>query len=315
MKEVQHLLVKVLVVDDIHPVFMTMLNADKFTVDYRPEITYKETLDIISDYEVLIVRSKFRVERELLERASKLRLIGRAGAGIDNINGVLATAFGITLVSANEGNCDAVAEHMLGMLLVLLHRISSGDFQVRGQIWDREGHRGVELGGKTVGLIGYGNNGKAMAKKLSGFGVSVLAYDKYLLDYSDSYVRESSIDEIQKKADVVSLHIPLTEETKGWIDASFFSRLSRPIYFLNGARGEIVEITALIEAIKSGKVRGAALDVLQVEGFPALSNQTWYTELSNMDQVLLTPHVAGWSVESYQKIAFFLAEKVLAFYS
>lgn len=314
MKENTDTQINVLVVDDIHPIFMTMLDDGRFNIDYRPDINYQEALQIIGTYEVLIIRSKFKVEKEIIERAGKLRVIARAGSGVDNINGVLATAHGISLVSAPEGNCDSVAEHMTGMLLALLHRIPRGNAQVRNQVWDREGNRGVELGGKTVGLIGYGNNGKAMARKLAGFNVSVLAYDKYLLGFSDAYVTESSIARITREADVLSFHVPLTQETRGWVNEGFLNAFEKPFYFLNGSRGEVVEVPALMQALKSGKVLGAALDVLQVEKFPSLSEMSWYPELCSMEQVILTPHVAGWSVESYKKIAVVLAEKVLALY-
>lgn len=302
--------VPVLIVDDLHPVFMEVLNQTRFSVHYKPDIRYESVLSIIDQYEVLILRSKFRVNKELLERASRLKLIGRAGAGVDNIDKEFAKKHRVTLVSAPEGNCDAVAEHMIGMLLNLMNRICRGNSQIRHHIWDREGNRAIELGGKTVGLIGYGNNGKAMARKLAGFGVTVLAYDKYLENYSDEFATQSSLSTIQKEADILSLHIPLTAETEKWVDRHFFESFLKPFFFLNGSRGAIVQIEALLESLRSGRVLGAGLDVLPVEKFPALGEASWYQPLLGLDHVILTPHVAGWSFESYEKISAFLAKKI-----
>src|SRR5690606_5589488 len=179
-------------------------------------------------------------DSEIIDQATSLEIIARAGAGVDNINELYAEKRGVYLVSAAEGNCDAVGEHMLAMLLGLLNKITIGNQEVKSGLWLREENRGIELGGKTIGLIGYGNNGKAMAKKLSGFDVEVLAYDRYKSDYSDAYAREASMDEIFLKADVLSLHIPLTSETRNLVDKAFLAKFKKPIFFLNGSRGEVV---------------------------------------------------------------------------
>ena len=301
----------VLIVDDIHPIFIETLKKSGIKVDYQPDITYAEALLCIPDYEVLVVRSKFKVQAEFIDAATSLKLIARAGAGVDNIDIAYAESKGITLVSAPEGNCDAVAEHMIAMLLSLLSNLRISDLEVRNGAWKREENRGFELGGKVVGLIGYGNNGKAMARKLSGFGVKVLAYDKYLESYGDSYADEASMDELFQEADVLSLHIPLTSETENLVNAEFVASFKKDFYFLNGSRGKIVNIDAVIEGLRNGKIVGAAFDVLPVEKFPALSQTEWFNTLKSFPNVVLSPHVAGWTVESYYKIAKVLVEKVV----
>src|SRR5690606_27317413 len=283
-------------------------------VDYQPNIGFKQAEAIIADYDGLIVRSKFKVDAGFLDRGMKLKVIGRAGAGVDNIDTIYAESKNIRLVSAPEGNCDAVAEHMLGMLLSLFNRIALADAEVREGKWLREENRGIELSGRTIGLIGYGNNGQAMARKLSGFDVEVLAYDKYKSGFSTSFAKEATMEELFENADVLSLHIPLTAETRLMVDADFFHRFKKPIFFLNGARGEIVNIEALIQAINDKTVLGACLDVLSVEKAAEFHETTWFAELAAFRNVLLTPHVAGWTVESYYKISKVLAEKVADYY-
>lgn len=301
----------ILIVDDIDPVFINILKEAGHRVDYRPDISMKETTACISKYDALVLRSKFKVEAEFLNQCPRLKVIARAGAGVDNIDVQYAQKLGIELVSAPEGNCNAVAEHMLGMLLVLLHNLRIGDLQVRSGQWLREENRGVELQGRTAGLIGYGNNGRAMAKKLSGMGVKVLAYDKYLKNYSDSYAKQADMEELYREADVLSLHIPLTGETHELITTEFLARFHKPIFFLNGARGEIVRIKDVLAAMESQRVLGAAFDVLPVEKFPALKKTDWYAELIQNPRVVLTPHVAGWTKESYYKIAKVLGDKLV----
>lgn len=300
---------KVLIVDDIHPVFIDSLLSAGGMVDYKPEITYADTLECIADYDGLVLRSKFKVRTELIDAASNLKLIARAGAGVDNIDVNYAESKGIQLISAPEGNCDAVAEHMLGMLLSLLNNLRTADLEITKEQWKREENRGFELGGKVVGLLGYGNNGKAMARKLSGFGVKVLAYDKLLDNYGDEFAEEASMDRLFQEADVLSLHIPLTPDTRSLVNAEFISCFRKAIYFLNGSRGEIADMKAIVEGLKNASITGAALDVLPVEKFPDLLNTEWFDELTSFPNVILSPHIAGWTVESYFKIAKFLAEK------
>lgn len=300
-----------LVVDDIHPVFFDIVQAEGLTIDYRPEISYDEAASIIENYQGLVVRSKFKVDATLIDRAKQLRIIARAGAGVDNIDVAYSKAKQIKLISAPEGNCDAVAEHMIGMLLMLMNKLRTGDAEVREGLWLREENRGMELGGKTVGLIGYGNNGKAMARKLHGFDVEVLAYDKYNFGFSDDFAREADMEEIFDKADALSFHIPLTPETFRLVDTDFLSRFRKPILFLNGSRGEIVDMEAVLVALEGKRIVGAAFDVLPVEKFPALALTDWYKRLVDAPNVVLSPHVAGWTVESYFKIAKVLGEKLV----
>lgn len=304
--------IKILIVDDLHQVFLDRLNEAGLFYTYQPDIDRKEALNIIEHYQVLVIRSKFKVDQEVLDHAKRLKYIARAGAGMDNIDEELALRQGICLLNAPEGNRDAVGEHLIGMLFSLMNNLLRADKQVRNREWLREANRGIELGGKTVALIGYGNNGRAMAKKLSGFDVKVVAYDKYKTGFSDAYVQEVSMEQIVKEADVLSLHIPLTRETRGLINKEYLFHFRKPIFFLNGARGEIVEIEAVLDAINSGKILGAGFDVLPIEKFPGLDSTTWFNKLIDNDRVILSPHVAGWTVESYFKIAAILADKLLA---
>lgn len=305
---------KLLIVDDIHPVFIESVEKAGIQVDYQPDIQHAQAASVIADYDGLIVRSKFKVDASFLDLGVRLKVIGRAGAGVDNIDTDYAESKNILLVSAPEGNCDAVAEHMLGMLLALFNKIILADAEVRHGQWRREENRGIELTGRTVGLIGYGNNGSAMARKLSGFDVNVLAYDKYKTGFGTELVQEVAMDELFEKADVLSLHIPLTSETHAMVNRDFLRKFKKPIFFLNGARGGIVDIEAVIEAIDEKRILGACLDVLPAEKVVEQQSQEWFSKLISLDNVVLTPHVAGWTVESYFKISKFLAEKVIASY-
>ncbi|MFC7526524.1 NAD(P)-dependent oxidoreductase [Parapedobacter sp. GCM10030251] len=303
----------VLIVDDIHPVFTERLQGENIAFNYQPAISKEETLRIIPQYTGLVIRSKFKVDAAFIDAAPQLDFIARGGAGMDNIDENYATEKGITLLNAPEGNRDAVGEHMVGMLLGLMNNLYRGNGEVKGGLWRREENRGVELGGRTVALIGYGNNGQAMARKLSGFGVTVIAYDKYKTGFSDAYAQEASMEEVVKRADVLSLHIPLTRETRNLIDDEYLRHFRKPFFFLNGARGEIVNIPSILKALDEGRILGAAFDVLPVEKFPDLTRQSWFIPLIKHEKVVLSPHVAGWSVESYFKIADVLVDKVIRF--
>ncbi|MFD2743697.1 MULTISPECIES: NAD(P)-dependent oxidoreductase [Sphingobacterium] len=301
---------RILIVDDIHPVFLEKLQRNHVELIYEPNINKQDAELLVKDMDGLIIRSKFFVDEDFLVRAPKLRFIGRAGAGMDNIDDVAAQKRGIQLFPANEGNRDAVGEHMIGMLLSLMNKLRRAHQQITHQQWLREENRGLELKGSTVALIGYGHNGQAMAKKLSGFEVEVIAYDKYKTGFSDQYVREVSMEEIVKHADVLSFHIPLTRETKGMVNDEYLHHFRKPIFFLMGARGGIVDVSAVLKGLDAGKIRGAAFDVLPIEKFPALAEQSWFEELVSRDNVLLSPHVAGWTVESYYKLSEVLADKI-----
>jgi D-3-phosphoglycerate dehydrogenase len=269
-------------------------------------------LPLLYTYEGLIVRSKLRVDKALLDAAPKLRWVGRSGSGLDNIDEKAAAAAGITLLNAPEGNRDSVGEHTIGLILALLNSIPAADTAVRQGIWDRYAFRGHELMGKTVGLIGFGNMGRAVAHRLSGFDCQILAYDKYLPPWAITNATPVGIEEIWKRADILSLHIPLTTETKQWINAEFLSKFQKNIWVINTSRGSIVNQPDLVAALVSGKVRGAALDVLENEDFGLLSPAQAETlkDLRKAGHVVFTPHVAGWTYESYERLNKVLIQKI-----
>jgi D-3-phosphoglycerate dehydrogenase len=300
----------ILIVDDIHPIFIEQAEALGYTCNYRPDIKPAEALSIIGEYAGLLIRSKFLVNKTVLDAAVNLRFICRAGAGMDNIDEPYALTKGVTLLNAPEGNSDAVGEHAVGMLLSLMNNFNRADAEIRTGNWLREANRGFELKGKTVGIIGYGHMGRSFARKLQGFQVNVIAYDKYKTGFSDQYAREVSMEEIVKYSDVLSLHIPLTPETNGMVDDEYLFHFKKPIFLLNTARGKVAKVQAILNAIKQGKVLGAGLDVLEVEKYPALAEQPWYTELIQSGKVLLTPHVAGWTFDSYRRLSEVLAQKL-----
>ena len=301
---------KILIIDDLHPVFKERAIALGFEVDDKPLITRAETLAVIKDYEGIAVRTKFRIDKELFDVAPNLKFVARAGAGLDNIDEAIANERNIQLINAPEGNRDAVGEHAIGLLLALMNNFRNADNEIRNGVWDREGNRGYELKGKTVGIIGYGFMGQKMAQKLKGFEVNVIAYDKYKTGFSNEFAREVSMEEIVKHSDVLSLHIPLTKETRQMVNEEYFYHFKKPIFFINTARGEIVNTSAVLANIKSGKILGAGLDVLETEKFPILGEQPWFDELKANGKVILTPHVGGWTFDSYRKISEVLAEKL-----
>lgn len=301
----------ILIVDDIHATFLEQLTEAGYTLNYQPDYSREDAEAVIANYDGLVIRSKFQVDRSFLDLAAQLTFIARGGAGMDNIDEAYAAKRNITLLNAPEGNRDAVGEHMMGMLLSLMNHLQRGHQQIIQGIWAREQNRGFELAGKTVALIGYGNNGQAMAKKLSGFEVEVIAYDKYKSGFTDAYAREVSMEEVVRHADILSFHIPLTSETKSLVNTEYLYHFKKPFFLLMGARGGIVEIPAVLKALDTGKILGAAFDVLPVEKFPPLAEQAWYPELVARENVLLSPHVAGWTFESYVKIADVLAKKII----
>lgn len=301
---------RILIIDDLHPAFAEKATALGFEVDDKPLITRAETLAVVKDYVGIAVRTKFRIDKELFDAAPNLKFVARAGAGLDNIDEAIAKERNIQLINAPEGNRDAVGEHAIGLLLALMNNFRNADTQIRNGIWDREGNRGYELKGKTVGIIGYGFMGQQMARKLVGFEVNVIAYDKYKTGFGSEYAREVSMEEIVKHSDVLSLHIPLTKETKQMVDDEYFFHFKKPIFFINTARGEIVNTSAVLKNIKNGKILGAGLDVLEAEKFPILGEQPWFEDLKTSGKVILTPHVGGWTFDSYRKISEVLGEKL-----
>jgi len=294
----------ILIADEMHPSLFTMLTDAGFGYDYQPGITRAELLTTLAPYNGLIIRSKTTVDAELLSQAPNLTFIGRAGAGLDLIDLAETEKRGIRVFHAGEGNRDAVAEQAVGMLLVLLTSIGKADREVRQGIWDREGNRGYELGSMTVGIIGYGNNGQATARRLSGFGCRVLTHDKYRANYGDAFAEEATMARIMADADVLSLHVPLTDDTRMLIDDAFVARMQKPFYLLNVSRGKVASLSAVVRGLESGKIRGAGLDVLENEKLARLTpdQQTAFNYLRQSDRTVLTPHVAGWTHESYVRI-------------
>lgn len=302
----------VLIADEMHLSLMPMLENLGYQTDYQPKILRSEIREKLNNYVGLIIRSKTFVDAELLENAHQLKFIGRAGAGLDLIDIDYVKAKNIALFAANEGNRVAVAEHVLGMVLCLMNNILIADREIRNGVWQREKNRGYELMGKNVGIIGYGNNGSETAKRFKAFGCKVLAYDKYKVAFSDEYVEESSMENIFEEADVLSLHIPLTNETNKLVNHEFLSKFKKDIFFVNASRGEVVSLKDLSENVEKGKIRGACLDVLENEKLQKLSDEqkTIFEKLVASNRVIFTPHIAGWTFESYVKINEVLIEKI-----
>lgn len=303
-----------LVIDSMHPSLMTMFTEMGWEVDYQPTITREEIKRKHNGYDGLIVRSKTFIDGDLLGDSPTVKFIGRAGAGLDNLDLKYLAAKGIHVLHASEGNRDAVGEYTVGALLSLLRKLPKANAEVREMTWDREGNRGEEIMGKTVGIIGYGNMGHAFARRLSGFGCNVLAYDKYKTGYSDAYCRESTMEHLFDQTDILSLHIPLTEETRMLVDASYFGNFRKRIVFVNTARGEIASLAGVLEAMQSGKVCGAVLDVLENERLQTLTPEqsAVFKSLRERPDVIFTPHIAGWTIESHVKINVALIDKIKA---
>ncbi|MDX1444713.1 2-hydroxyacid dehydrogenase [Lishizhenia sp.] len=307
---------KVVFIDTVHPVLWDRLSAAGYNCIDATELKKEECVTQVTDATGLVIRSRFPMDEAFLKHATELSFIARSGAGMENIDISYCEKRGIHLHNAPEGNRNAVAEHALGMLLSLFNHLKKGDLEIRKGIWDREGNRGIELDGKTVGIIGYGNNGAAFAKKLRGFDVEVLAYDKYKTGFGDAFVKESSMEEIQAKADVLSLHIPQNEETKFWVDTAFINAFAKAFYLINLSRGKIVRTSALRKALNEGQILGACLDVLEFEkaSFENIFSSDMpddFKFLLESDKVLLSPHVGGWTHESYFKLSDVLADKIL----
>jgi D-3-phosphoglycerate dehydrogenase / 2-oxoglutarate reductase len=304
----------ILIVDEMHPSIFGMLEEAGLAYDYRPAIKRDELLSIVAQYTGLIIRSKTTIDTEFLHHAPQLKFIGRAGAGLDLIDLDAVAQRNIQVFAANEGNRDAVAEHAVGMLLCLFNHLHTADREVRTGLWKREKNRGIELMGKTVGIIGYGNNGRATAKRLSAFGVRVLVYDKYLENYTDQYSTEATLAHIQAEADILSFHIPLTDETNQWLNTETIAQFAKPFFLVNVARGELVNLSAVLSALQTGKIRGACLDVLENEKLNKLSNaqQHIYQQLFELPNVVFSPHIAGWTFESYERINRVLVDKIQA---
>ena len=307
----------VLIIDEMHPSIVPLLEEKGYQPDYRPTITPAEVLALLPAYEVLLIRSKMPITVQVLDAGPSLRVIGRAGAGLDQIDLEEVARRRIVLLHAAEGNRDAVAEHALGMLLCLFNKLNIADRQVRQGVWLREENRGGELMGKTVGIVGYGRMGEAFAQRLAGFGCRVMAYDISRKGFGSSQVEEVSLETLRQEAEVLSLHIPLTAHNKGLVNTDYLNAFKHTIYLINTGRGEVLPLQDLVLALKSGKVKAAALDVLENEKLHQLSPQQQlnFEYLITSEQVLLSPHVAGWTQESYKKINQVLVQKLEDVYS
>lgn len=305
---------RILAVDDLHHSFEDALVLEGCVVDYRLDIkSKKELIEILKKYDVLAVRSRFFIDKEIIDALPEGFVIARAGAGMDNIDEAYCIQKNIRLVNAPEGNRDAVAEHVIGMLISKYRNILKSHREICNKQWLREENRGIELKGKTIGIIGFGNTGSTLAKKLSGFEMNIIAYDKYLSEIKDKNVKQVSIENIISESDIISLHVPLTSETSHMINSDFFNALEKRPFLINASRGKVIKTSDLVQALKSGKILGAALDVLENEQLDTLNNyeNQWFSELINDERVVLTSHIAGWTYESYQRISEVLVQKLL----
>lgn len=308
---------RILFADQNHSILHDMLTTAGHSCDLFWDKTAEELKQLLPHYEGLIIRSRFKLDKNLLDTATKLKCIGRVGAGMENIDVHYAEAKNIRCVCVPEGNRDAVGEQATGMLLMLLNNLKKADNEVRQGIWLRAENRGFEIKDKTVGIIGYGNTGAAFAKKLSGFECKILAYDKYKTGFGNTYVSEASLQEVTDSADILSIHLPLTEETEYFVDAHFLNRCKKEIYLINTARGKCLKTADLANALKSGRVKGACLDVLEYEnisfeGIDAENIPEPLRYLIHSDKVILSPHIAGWTHESNYKMSKLMAQKILA---
>ncbi len=311
---------KILFVDAVHPILEERLIALGFECEHDLSATKQLIEQKISDYFGLVIRSRFPIDEQFLEKAVNLKFIARSGAGLENINVIYAEKKGIKVFNSPEGNMDAVGEQAIGMLLMLFNQLKKGDTEVRKGIWDREGNRGLELSNKTIGIIGYGNMGSALAKKLSGFGCRVIAHDKYKKGFNSNIVEEVSLRTIFKETDVLSIHLPLSEETHHYVNEDFLAKFKNPFYIINTARGNNVCLADLVVALKNKTVLGACLDVLEYEtkSFESINASELpedFKYLANAENVIISPHVAGWTKESYVKLSSFLADKIQSSFS
>lgn len=304
---------KVLIVDDMHVSITSLLIDAGFEPDYKPDIPAKDVYGIISKYDGIIVRSKLKINRELIDEAKSLKFVARAGAGVDNVDDQYLKEKGIALVNAPEGNRDALAEHTVGMLLSLFNKINTSCREVRSGIWLREENRGWELMGKTVGIFGYGFMGEAFARRLSGFSCHVIAYDKYKSIDSD-LAKQVDLQTFMQQTEVLSIHVPLTAETRFLFDESYLMQFENLKFLVNTSRGEVLRLSAVNTLLDKGGLVGVALDVLENEKLHTLSSeqQKEFDALVMRPNVILTPHVAGWTFESYRKINEVLVRKLAA---
>jgi D-3-phosphoglycerate dehydrogenase / 2-oxoglutarate reductase len=308
---------KVLFLDTVHFCLEELLTKNGMVCEHDTTSDKNKIENKIDGFDGIVIRSRIPLDEVLLQKATRLKFIARSGAGMENIDVDFALSKNIKLFNSPEGNRDAVGEHALGMLLMLMNLLKKADAEVRQLNWDREGNRGFEIAGKTIGIIGFGQMGSSLAKKLAGFDATILAFDKYKSNFGSSSVIESSLQEIFDRADIISFHIPLNDETKYYFNKNFIDQFKKPIYIINTSRGKVVNTNDLVEGLKSGKIFGACLDVLEYEksSFDLSENEKLNPSLSYLirsEKVILSPHVAGWTKESYYKLSKVLADKILA---
>ncbi len=305
---------KALITDYVHPLLAKGLEERGYTVDYDTTVNMDILPTIIHEYELVVINSKIRMFKEVIDRAPRLKYICRLGSGLEIIDLEYARSKNIHVINTPTGNNNAVAEHAMGMLLTLSNNLLIADRQVRQKIWKREENRGWELKGKTIGIIGFGHTGSQFAKKLSSWELNILSYDKYRMHYGPEwdFVSQVNLEDILKESDVISLHLPLTEETRNFVDWNFINRCKDKVIILNTSRGKVLSTLDLVEALEQGKVGGACLDVFENEKPHTYSQSeiNTYTRLFAMDNVVLSPHIAGWTSESLEKIARVILEKI-----